>query len=94
MGDGFSLCYSFFDPDEPARSLGTYMVIWHIQEAVRQGLSYVYLGYWINESPKMAYKSQFRPLEGLVLALQGWREITPDTDTSAEDEDGDDGPVI
>lgn len=89
MGDGFSLCYSFFDPDEPRRSMGSYMVMWHVQEAVRLNLPYVYLGYWIAESPKMAYKANFRPLEGLVLALQGWRDITPDTDVDEEPEDDD-----
>ena len=93
MGDGFSLCYSFFEPDEPGRSLGTFMVMWHIQEAVRKGLNYVYLGYWISESPKMAYKSQFKPLEGLVLALQGWRELTPDSDTGGDEDDDDSEPA-
>ena len=89
MGDGFSLCYSFFDPDEPRRSMGSHMVMWHVQEAVRLNLPYVYLGYWIAESPKMAYKANFRPLEGLVLALQGWRDITPDTEVDDDPEDDD-----
>ena len=75
MGDGLSLCYSYFDPEDAARSLGTYMVLWHIAEAQRQGLQYVYLGYWIRESPKMAYKVRFQPLEGIVMAIQGWREL-------------------
>ena len=91
MGDGFSLCYSFFEPDEPKRSLGSFMVLWHIEEAIRRGLPYVYLGYWIAESPKMAYKANFKPLEGLVLALQGWREISEaDSDADPDEDSGQD----
>ena len=75
MGDGYSLCYSFFDPDAARRSLGSYVVLWHVREAQRRALPYVYLGYWIAESPKMSYKTRFRPLEGLALAVQGWREL-------------------
>ena len=91
MGDGFSLCYSFFEPDEPKRSLGAYMVMWHIDETIRRELNYVYLGYWIAESPKMAYKANFRPLEGLVLALQGWRDISEsESDSDPEDDSSDD----
>ncbi|MDA0653823.1 MAG: arginyltransferase [Proteobacteria bacterium] len=76
MADGFSLCYSFFDPEAAYRSLGTQIVLWHIRKAQRIGLPYVYLGYWIAESPKMSYKTRFQPLEGLLLALQGWRDLS------------------
>lgn len=76
MSDGLSLCYSFFDPDEAHRSLGTQIVLWHIAEARRQRLPYVYLGYWIAESPKMSYKVRFQPLEGIVMAIQGWRDLS------------------
>ncbi|MSP20734.1 MAG: arginyltransferase [Alphaproteobacteria bacterium] len=90
MGDGFSLCYSFFEPDEPKRSLGAHMVMWHIDETIRRGLNYVYLGYWIAESPKMAYKASFRPLEGLALALQGWRDISESESDSEPEDDASD----
>ncbi len=71
MCDGLSAVYSFFDPDLAQLSLGTYMVVWLVEEAVRQSLPYVYLGYWIAESRKMAYKSRFRPLE--AFGPNGWR---------------------
>ena len=75
MTDGLSLCYSFFDPAEAQRSLGSYMVLWHINRAAALALDYVHLGYWIADSPKMSYKARFRPLEGLQLAVQGWRDL-------------------
>lgn len=75
MMDGFSLCYSFFEPTEAHRSLGSYVVLWHVEKARDAGLGYVYLGYWIAESRKMAYKSRFKPMEGLMLAVQGWRDL-------------------
>jgi arginyl-tRNA--protein-N-Asp/Glu arginylyltransferase len=74
LDDGLSAVYSFFDPDQGKRSLGTYMVLWLIEEAQRLGLDYVYLGYWVAESRKMAYKTRFRPIEG--LGPEGWRPLS------------------
>ncbi|NKB20892.1 MAG: arginyltransferase [Alphaproteobacteria bacterium] len=68
--DAMSAVYSLFDPELDKRSLGTYMVLWLIKQAAENDLPHVYLGYWIEESPKMAYKARFRPLEGLTP--QGW----------------------
>jgi arginine-tRNA-protein transferase len=74
LDDGLSAVYSFFDPDQRRRSLGTVLIMALIEESRRLGLPYVYLGYWIAESPKMAYKARFRPLEG--LGPSGWRPLT------------------
>jgi leucyl-tRNA---protein transferase len=70
---GLSGVYKFFDPDESRRSLGTLAILWHVRRAQELGLPYVYLGYWIAGSPKMAYKARFHPLERLTA--QGWRAI-------------------
>ncbi len=64
------MVYSFFDPDEEARSLGTFMILDHIERARSMNLPYVYLGYWVRGSRKMDYKSRFQPQERLMS--QGW----------------------
>ncbi|OUR76390.1 arginyltransferase [Alphaproteobacteria bacterium 46_93_T64] len=74
MDDGLSLVYSFFDPEMEKRSLGTYLVLWHIIQAKNMGLMHVYLGYWIAESPKMSYKTRFEPAE--ILTKEGWEPIS------------------
>lgn len=73
---GLSAMYTFFDPDADRRSLGTYAVLWQLRQARGQGLDHIYLGYWIRESPKMAYKSRFRPAE--VWTGWQWRELAAD----------------
>jgi arginyl-tRNA--protein-N-Asp/Glu arginylyltransferase len=70
LSDGLSMVYSFFDPDLSARSLGTYMILEHVEFARMLGLPYVYLGYWIKGSPKMDYKTRFTPQE--ILTSDGW----------------------
>jgi len=73
LTDGLSMVYSFFDPDEKARSLGSFMILDHIALARALGLSYVYLGYWVEGSPKMDYKRTYGPLERLTP--NGWARL-------------------
>ncbi len=72
--DGLSMVYSFFEPDAQARSLGSYMILDHIALARELGLAYVYLGYWVEGSPKMNYKRTYQPLERLTP--DGWARMT------------------
>ncbi len=74
LGDGLSAVYSYFAPELERRSLGTYAILWLIERARTLGLPYVYLGYWVPESRKMAYKARFRPSE--ILAGGAWRTLT------------------
>jgi arginine-tRNA-protein transferase len=73
LADGLSAVYSFFDTDQEKRSLGTFAVLWLIGRARSLGLPYVYLGYWVPESRKMAYKARFRPSE--ILMSGAWHRL-------------------
>jgi arginine-tRNA-protein transferase len=75
LPDGLSAVYTFYDPDLPQRGLGVYAVLWEIAETARRGLDYLYLGYWIAESPKMSYKINYQPVE--VLRAGRWIQLTP-----------------
>lgn len=63
LDNGLSAVYTFYDPAYQHRGIGNYAILWQITAARRLGLPWVYLGYWINASPKMRYKGRFRPLE-------------------------------
>ena len=71
--DGLSSVYTFFEPDVPGASYGKYNILWQIERCRQLGLPHLYLGYWIAESRKMAYKATFRPIEGLTNGR--WLEI-------------------
>lgn len=74
LADGLSMVYSFYDPNEATRSLGTFMILDHIERARKRGLPYLYLGYWIAGSRKMDYKARFMPQER--LGPNGWELVT------------------
>ncbi|HET7308048.1 MAG TPA: arginyltransferase [Gammaproteobacteria bacterium] len=74
LADGLSAVYTFFDPEEADRGLGNYAILTEIDAARRDGLSWLYLGYWVGESEKMHYKNRFRPHE--ILTADGWRLVS------------------
>jgi len=74
MPNGLSMVYSFYDPNLAHRGLGNYLILDHVQQVKSAGLDYVYLGYWVKDSPKMAYKRLFTPLEVQAGPL-GWRPL-------------------
>jgi arginine-tRNA-protein transferase len=73
LSDGLSMVYSFFDPEAADRSLGTFMILDHIERAKAMGLPYVYLGYWVPGSKKMDYKGRYLPQERLMPS--GWCRV-------------------
>lgn len=72
--DGLSMIYSFYDPHHDRQGLGTYIILDHIARAEDMGLTYVYLGYWVEGAARMQYKVRFRPMEKLGRA--GWERIS------------------
>jgi len=82
LSDGLSAVYSFYDPEEERRSLGAFAIMWLVAEANRLGLPYVYLGYWVPESRKMAYKAGFRPAE--VLRHGAWSRLGAEAEAPLE----------
>ncbi len=78
LSDGISMIYSFYDVEAQKRSLGSFMILDHIQLVRDLNLSYLYLGYWIPGSQKMAYKARFQPQERLTA--RGWVPMPPETD--------------
>ncbi len=66
LQDGVSSVYTFFDPEVSGASFGTYNILWQIDLCRKLDLPYLYLGYWIEQSRKMAYKIHFQPMEGLI----------------------------
>lgn len=82
LSDGLSMVYSFYAPDMHKRSLGTYMILDHIEIAREASLPYVYLGYWVPGSQKMGYKSKFSGLE--VYAGGSWQAMNPDKEFTAD----------
>ena len=73
LSDGLSSVYTFYDPDLRGASFGTYNILWQIAQCEANNLPYLYLGYWIRDSNKMAYKARFQPIEGLIDGV--WREL-------------------
>ncbi len=66
MQDGVSAVYTFYDALEAKCSFGTYAIMWLAEWAKNLNLPYLYLGYWIQDSPKMAYKQAFKPQQKLI----------------------------
>lgn len=73
LDDGLSSVYTFYDPDIPQASFGTYNILWQAAQCRALDLPYLYLGYWIAESRKMAYKAAFNPIEGYIAGQ--WRPL-------------------
>jgi len=77
LNDGLSSVYTFYDPDLPQGRLGVYNILWQIELCKKLELDFLYLGYWIKESPKMAYKTGYRPAQGLINGV--WKTLDKET---------------
>lgn len=87
LSDGYSAVYSFFDPEVNRRSLGTFLILQLVARCQDQHAPFVYLGYWISRSRKMAYKARFQPLE--ALGRDGWQSFVPAIGEGDGEGDGD-----
>jgi arginyl-tRNA--protein-N-Asp/Glu arginylyltransferase len=74
LDNALSAVYTFFDPELSSYSLGVYAVLWQIEQAKRQQLEYLYLGFWIKNCKKMSYKSEYQPLQ--LFINNCWTELT------------------
>lgn len=75
LPQGLSAVYTFYDPELPKRSLGTYAILWQIHHTRQLGLPFLYLGYWVPGCRKMEYKQEYRPLQ--LYSREHWREFPP-----------------
>ncbi|WP_420567408.1 arginyltransferase [Thalassovita sp.] len=82
LDDGVSMVYSFYDPERERDSLGTYIILDHIEIAREAGLPFVYLGYWVPGSPKMGYKARFKGIE--LFSKGQWEPMRPEEDYESE----------
>lgn len=82
LSDGLSSVYTFFDPDLPRARFGVYNVLWQIELCRKLKLEYLYLGYWIEHSRKMSYKTQYQPAEGLQDGV--WKTLVVDDPQKTE----------
>ena len=93
QGDGLSMIYSFFDPDRTDRGgLGSYIIVDHVLRAQKAGLPYVYLGYWVEGSERMGYKTRYHPIERLGRA--GWERFEPQQEPVRQNQPGEQNRVL
>ncbi|MEM9047421.1 MAG: arginyltransferase [Pseudomonadota bacterium] len=92
LADGLSMVYSFFDPELQSRSLGTFMILDHVRIAREANLPYVYLGYWVPGSPKMAYKARFKPFE--IFQGGSWVQVAEPESVRTDAQAGDETPIL
>ncbi|MQY50351.1 arginyltransferase [Rhodocyclus tenuis] len=83
LSDGLSSVYTFYDPDVPGANFGVYNVLWQLDQCATHALPHLYLGYWIHGSRKMAYKSRFQPLQGLIDGE--WQSLPQTSNPDAND---------
>ena len=79
LDDGLSSVYTFYEPNIPGASFGIYNILWQAAQCVALDLPYLYLGYWIAESPKMAYKTDFYPIQGYLVGQ--WEPLETPTES-------------